>query len=177
VTTLASQTDVVSPHSSTCGCVPVFSSALFGRPVCCASSKQSVTTPPAGAARTHDAAGKHLASFSGCGDDGRKRDELRPANVVKIDPKISALIAPRSCAARDDRRSVAVFNNRTRPSPGTECGCLCIARVGLNVVASAAIACAGRIIAIDALPSSSRWAKRSVPPFALSCARRSHAPP
>jgi len=154
VTTLTVADHVVSSFIYMCG---VCRFCASGRPVLCLEQSKALTTPPAGAARTHDAAGNQLGVFSGCGVMAEYAT-LSAANVVKIDPKIpldrAALVG---CAVTT---GVGAVFNTARVEPGTVVAVFGCGGVGLNVVQGAAIAGAGRIIAIDALPAKLEMAKR-----------------
>jgi S-(hydroxymethyl)glutathione dehydrogenase/alcohol dehydrogenase len=125
--------------------------------VLCADQGQALTTPPEGTARVHDAQGKPLGIFSGCGVMAEYAT-LSADNLVKIDPKIpldrAALVG---CAVTT---GVGAVFNTARVEPGATVAVFGCGGVGLNAVQGAAIAGAERIIAIDTLPEKLEMAKR-----------------
>src|SRR6476661_1494493 len=154
VTTLAVADHVVSSFIYMCG---VCRFCASGRPVLCLEQSKALTTPPAGAARTHDAAGNQLGVFSGCGVMAEYAT-LSAANVVKIDPKIpldrAALVG---CAVTT---GVGAVFNTARVAPGSSVAVFGCGGVGLNVIQGARIAGAERIIAIDTLEAKLDMAKQ-----------------
>ena len=70
----------------------------MGRPVLCLNQGKALSTLPTGTLRTHDAEGRALNVFCGCGVMAEYAT-LSIDNVVKIDP-LSRSIGPRSWAAR-----------------------------------------------------------------------------
>jgi S-(hydroxymethyl)glutathione dehydrogenase/alcohol dehydrogenase len=127
-----------------------------GRPVLCVEQGKALTTPPEGTPRVHDAAGKPLGVFSGCGVMAQYAT-LSVDNLVKIDPKVpldrAALVG---CAVTT---GVGAVFNTARVEPGSSVAVFGCGGVGLNVIQGAAIAGAARIIAIDTLPSKLDLAK------------------
>jgi NDMA-dependent alcohol dehydrogenase len=121
-----------------------------GRPVLCIEQGKALTTLPDGTVRTHDAAGKPLNVFSGCGVMAEYAT-LHVDNLVKIDAKIpldrAALVG---CAVTT---GVGAVFNTARVSPGSTVVVFGCGGVGLNVIQGARIAGAERIIAIDTLES------------------------
>jgi S-(hydroxymethyl)glutathione dehydrogenase/alcohol dehydrogenase len=121
---------------------------VAGRPVLCVEQGKAVTTLPDGTVRTHDAAGKPLNIFSGCGVMAEYAT-MHVDNLVKIDPKIpldrAALVG---CAVTT---GVGAVFNTARVVPGSTVAVFGCGGVGLNVIQGARIAGAGRIIAIDTL--------------------------
>src|SRR5690349_7450789 len=154
VTTLAVSDHVVSSFIYMCG---VCRFCVSGRPVLCLEQSKALTTPPAGTARTHDAADHPLGIFSGCGVMAEYAT-LSAANLVKIDPRIpldrAALVG---CAVTT---GVGAVFNTARVEPGAVVAVFGCGGVGLNVIQGAAIAGAGRITAIDALPAKLEMAQR-----------------
>ncbi len=128
-----------------------------GRPVLCIEQGRALTTPPEGTPRVHDAAGKPLGIFSGCGVMAEYAT-LSVDNLVRIDAKIpldrAALVG---CAVTT---GVGAVFNTARVEPGSSVAVFGCGGVGLNVVQGAAIAGAGRIIAIDTLQAKLEMAKR-----------------
>ncbi|MGH8765458.1 MAG: zinc-binding dehydrogenase, partial [Burkholderiales bacterium] len=119
-----------------------------GRPVLCVEQGKALVTPPEGSARTHDAAGKALNIFSGCGVMAEYAT-LSVDNVVKIDPKIpldrAALVG---CAVTT---GVGAVFNTARVEPGASVAVFGCGGVGLNAIQGAVIAGAERILAIDTM--------------------------
>ena len=119
-----------------------------GRPVLCIEQGKAVTTLPDGTVRTHDAAGKPLSIFSGCGVMAEYAT-MHVDNLVKIDARIpldrAALVG---CAVTT---GVGAVFNTAKVVPGSTVAVFGCGGVGLNVIQGARIAGAGRIIAIDTL--------------------------
>ncbi len=154
VTSLAVGDHVVSSFIYMCGKCR-FCSA--GRPVLCIEQGRALTTPPEGTPRVRDAAGKPLGIFSGCGVMAEYAT-LSVDNLVKIDPK-----TPLDCAALVGcavTTGVGAVFNTARVEPGASVAVFGCGGVGLNVIQGAAIAGAGRIIAIDTLESKLDMARR-----------------
>src|SRR5262245_9027296 len=128
-----------------------------GRPVLCVEQCTARTTPPEGTPRTHDAGGKPLNIFSGCGVMAEYAT-LSVDNLVKIDPKIpldrAALVG---CAVTT---GVGAVFNTARVEPGSTVAVFGCGGVGLNVIQGARIAGAERIIAIDTLEPKLDMAKQ-----------------
>ena len=128
-----------------------------GRPVLCLEQGKALTTPPEGTPRVRDSAGEPLGIFSGCGVMAEYAT-LSVDNVVRIDPKIpldrAALVG---CAVTT---GVGAVFNTARVEPGASVAVFGCGGVGLNVIQGAAIAGAGRIIAVDTLQSKLEIAKR-----------------
>ena len=128
-----------------------------GRPVLCLEQARALTTPPEGTLRTHDAAGKPLNIFSGCGVMAEFAT-LSIDNLVKIDPKIpldrAALVG---CAVTT---GVGAVFNTARVEPGSTVAVFGCGGVGLNVIQGAAIAGAERILAIDSVESKLEMARK-----------------
>jgi S-(hydroxymethyl)glutathione dehydrogenase/alcohol dehydrogenase len=129
----------------------------MGRPVLCVEQGKALTTLPDGTLRTRDAQGQPLNIFSGCGVMAEYAT-LHVDNVVKIDPKIpfdrAALVG---CAVTT---GVGAVFNTARVVPGASVAVFGCGGVGLNVVQGAAIAGAGRIVAIDSMESKLELARK-----------------
>ena len=129
----------------------------MGRPVLCVEQGKALTTLPDGTLRTRDARGQPLGIFSGCGVMAEYAT-LHVDNVVKIDPKIpfdrAALVG---CAVTT---GVGAVFNTARVVPGASVAVFGCGGVGLNVVQGAAIAGAGRIVAIDSMESKLELARK-----------------
>jgi S-(hydroxymethyl)glutathione dehydrogenase/alcohol dehydrogenase len=147
VTALKQGDHVVSSFIYMCGECRFCAS---GRPVLCIEQGRAITTLPDGTVRTHDAAGKPLNVFSGCGVMAEYAT-LHVDNLVKIDAKIpldrAALVG---CAVTT---GVGAVFNTAKVSPGSTVAVFGCGGVGLNVIQGARIAGAERIIAIDTLES------------------------
>ncbi|MFZ1908398.1 MAG: Zn-dependent alcohol dehydrogenase [Burkholderiales bacterium] len=129
----------------------------MGRPVLCVEQGKALTTLPDGTLRTRDAQGQPLNIFSGCGVMAEFAT-LHVDNVVKIDPRIpfdrAALVG---CAVTT---GVGAVFNTARVVPGASVAVFGCGGVGLNVVQGAAIAGAGRIVAIDSMESKLELARK-----------------
>ncbi len=127
-----------------------------GRPVLCLEQGKALVTPPEGTTRTHDAAGKPVGIFSGCGVMAEYAT-LAMQNVVKIDPAIpldrAALVG---CAVTT---GVGAVFNTANVTPGSSVVVFGCGGVGLNVIQGAAIAGAQMIIALDTIESKLVFAK------------------
>jgi len=128
-----------------------------GRPVLCVEQGKALLTPPEGTPRVHDAGGKPLNIFSGCGVMAEYAT-LSADNVVKIDPKIpldrAALVG---CAVTT---GVGAVFNTARVEPGSTVVVFGCGGVGLNAIQGAAIAGAERILAVDTMESKLEMAKK-----------------
>jgi NDMA-dependent alcohol dehydrogenase len=128
-----------------------------GRPVLCVEQGKALVTPPEGTPRTHDAAGKPLNIFSGCGVMAEYAT-LSADNLVKIDPKVpldrAALVG---CAVTT---GVGAVFNTARVEPGSSVAVFGCGGVGLNAIQGAAIAGAERILAIDTVQAKLDMAKK-----------------
>jgi S-(hydroxymethyl)glutathione dehydrogenase/alcohol dehydrogenase len=128
-----------------------------GRPVLCLEQGKAVTTLPDGSVRTHDAQGKPLNIFSGCGVMAEYAT-VHVDNLVKIDPQIpldrAALVG---CAVTT---GVGAVFNTARVAPGSSVAVFGCGGVGLNVIQGARIAGAERIIAIDTVEGKLQMAKQ-----------------
>ena len=153
VTGLAVGDHVVSSFVYMCG-VCRFCSG--GRPVLCVEQGKALVTPPAGTPRTHDAAGKPLNIFSGCGVMAEYAT-LSQDNVVKIDKAIpldrAALVGCAVTTGVD-----AVFNT-ARVEPGSSVVVFGCGGVGLNAIQGASIAGAQMIVAVDTAEAKLEFAK------------------
>jgi Zn-dependent alcohol dehydrogenase len=129
----------------------------IGRPVLCVEQGKALSTLPDGTLRTRDAQGKPLNVFSGCGVMAEYAT-LHVDNAVKIDPEIpfdrAALVG---CAVTT---GVGAVFNTARVVPGASVAVFGCGGVGLNVIQGAAIAGAGRIVAIDAMQSKLELARK-----------------
>jgi S-(hydroxymethyl)glutathione dehydrogenase/alcohol dehydrogenase len=127
-----------------------------GRPVLCVEQGKALLTPPEGTPRTHDASGKALNIFSGCGVMAEYA-VLSTANVVKIDPAIpldrAALVG---CAVTT---GVGAVFNTARVEAGSSVVVFGCGGVGLNAIQGAAICGARQIIAVDTVESKLAFAK------------------
>ena len=130
---------------------------VAGRPVLCLEQGKALTTPLAGKPRTHDAAGKPLNIFSGCGSMAEYAT-VSAENLIRIDPKI-----PLDCAALVGcgvTTGVGAVFNTAKVAPGSSVAVFGCGGVGLSVVQGARIAGAEKIIAIDTLDAKLQMAKQ-----------------
>ncbi|MEA3194991.1 MAG: hypothetical protein QOD26_3324 [Betaproteobacteria bacterium] len=130
---------------------------VAGRPVLCLEQGKALTTPLAGKPRTHDAAGKPLNIFSGCGSMAEYAT-VSAENLIRIDPKI-----PLDCAALVGcgvTTGVGAVFNTAKVQPGSSVAVFGCGGVGLSVVQGARIAGAEKIIAIDTLDAKLQMAKQ-----------------
>ena len=153
VTGLAVGDHVVSNFIYMCGTCRFCSG---GRPVLCVEQGKALLTPPEGTTRTHDAAGKPIGVFSGCGVMAEYAT-LAMQNVVKIDKDIpldrAALVG---CAVTT---GVGAVFNTARVEAGASVIVFGCGGVGLNAIQGAAIAGAQKIIAVDTTESKLVFAK------------------
>ena len=153
VTGLAVGDHVVSSFVYMCG-VCRFCSG--GRPVLCVEQGKALVTPPEGTPRTHDAAGKPLGVFSGCGVMAEYAT-LSSDNVVKIYKAIpldrAALVG---CAVTT---GVGAVFNTAKVQAGSSVVVFGCGGVGLNAIQGAAIAGATMIVAVDTTESKLEFAK------------------
>ena len=153
VTGLAVGDHVVSNFIYMCGTCRFCSG---GRPVLCVEQGKALLTPPEGTPRTHDAAGKPIGVFSGCGVMAEYAT-LAMQNVVKIDKDIpldrAALVG---CAVTT---GVGAVFNTARVEAGASVIVFGCGGVGLNAIQGAAIAGAQKIIAVDTTESKLVFAK------------------
>jgi len=130
---------------------------VAGRPVLCLEQGKALTTPLAGKHRTHDAGGKPLNIFSGCGSMAEYAT-ASAENLIKIDAKI-----PLDCAALVGcgvTTGVGAVFNTAKVAPGSSVAVFGCGGVGLSVIQGARIAGAEKIIALDSLPEKLEMAKR-----------------
>ncbi len=127
-----------------------------GRPVLCVEQGKALLTPLEGTPRTHDAGGKPLNIFSGCGVMAEYAT-VSMENVVKIDKAIpldrAALVG---CAVTT---GVGAVFNTARVEAGSSVVVFGCGGVGLNAIQGAAIAGAQIIIAVDTAESKLAFAK------------------
>jgi Zn-dependent alcohol dehydrogenase len=125
--------------------------------VLCLEQHKALTTPLEGTTRVKDAAGKPVGIFSGCGVMAEYAT-MSVENVVKIGPKIpldrAALVG---CAVTT---GVGAVFNTAHVEPGSTVAVFGCGGVGLNVIQGAAIAGAGRVIAIDTMEAKLALAKQ-----------------
>lgn len=130
---------------------------VSGRPVLCVEQGRALTTPLEGTARVHDAAGKPLGIFSGCGAMAQYAT-VSAENLIKIDPKI-----PLECAALVGcgvTTGVGAVFNTAKVAPGSSVAVFGCGGVGLSAIQGARIAGADRIVAIDTLEAKLTLAKQ-----------------
>ena len=130
---------------------------VSGRPVLCLEQGKALTTPLEGTPRTHDAAGKPLNIFSGCGTMADYAT-VSAENLIKIDPKI-----PMECAALVGcavTTGVGAVFNTAKVAPGSTVAVFGCGGVGLSAIQGARIAGAERIIAVDTLEPKLAMAKQ-----------------
>jgi Zn-dependent alcohol dehydrogenase len=130
---------------------------VSGRPVLCLEQGRALTTPLEGTPRTHDAAGKPLNIFSGCGAMAEYAT-VSAENLIRIDAKI-----PLECAALVGcgvTTGVGAVFNTAKVVPGSSVAVFGCGGVGLSVIQGARIAGADKIIALDTLEAKLEMAKR-----------------
>ena len=130
---------------------------VSGRPVLCVEQGRALTTPLAGTPRVHDAAGKPLNIFSGCGAMAEYAT-VSAENLIKIDASI-----PLECAALVGcgvTTGVGAVFNTARVAPGSSVVVFGCGGVGLSAIQGARIAGAGRIVAVDTLEAKLALAKQ-----------------
>src|SRR3954466_6007796 len=130
---------------------------VSGRPVLCLEQGRALTTPLEGTPRVHDAKGQPLNIFSGCGAMAEYAT-VSAENLIKVDPKI-----PLECAALVGcavTTGVGAVFNTAKVEPGSSVAVFGCGGVGLNVVQGAAIAGAGRILAVDTNPAKLELARK-----------------
>jgi S-(hydroxymethyl)glutathione dehydrogenase/alcohol dehydrogenase len=121
---------------------------VAGRPVLCLEQGKALTTPLEGSPRVHDAAGKPLNIFSGCGTMAEYAT-VSAENLIRIDPKI-----PMECGALVGcavTTGVGAVFNTAKIEPGSSVAVFGCGGVGLSAIQGARIAGARQIIAIDTL--------------------------
>jgi len=129
----------------------------MGRPVLCLNQAKALVTLPDGTLRTRDTRGDPLHVFSGCGVMADYAT-VSVENLVKIDRSI-----PLDCAALLGcavTTGVGAVFNTARVVPGSSVVVFGSGGIGLNVIQGAAIAGAGRIIAVDTLAAKLQMAKQ-----------------
>jgi Zn-dependent alcohol dehydrogenase len=130
---------------------------ISGRPVLCLEQGRALTTPLAGTPRVHDAAGKPLGIFSGCGAMAEYAT-VSAENLIKIDAKI-----PLECAALVGcgvTTGVGAVFNTAKVSPGSSVAVFGCGGVGLSAIQGARIAGAERIVAVDTLEAKLALARQ-----------------
>jgi S-(hydroxymethyl)glutathione dehydrogenase/alcohol dehydrogenase len=130
---------------------------LSGRPVLCLEQGRALTTPLEGTPRVHDASGKPLNIFSGCGAMAQYAT-VSAENLIKIDAGI-----PLECAALVGcgvTTGVGAVFNTARVKPGSSVAVFGCGGVGLSAIQGARIAGAERIVAIDTLEAKLALAKQ-----------------
>jgi S-(hydroxymethyl)glutathione dehydrogenase/alcohol dehydrogenase len=130
---------------------------VSGRPVLCLEQGKALTTPLEGTPRVHDAAGKPLGIFSGCGTMAEYAT-VSAENLIRIDPKIPMEVAALvGCAVTT---GVGAVFNTAKVEPGSSVAVFGCGGVGLSAIQGARIAGAGRVIAIDTLQPKLEMAKK-----------------
>jgi Zn-dependent alcohol dehydrogenase len=129
---------------------------VAGRPVLCLEQGKALTTPLAGTPRVHDAAGKPLNIFSGCGSMAEYAT-VSAENLIKVDPRIPLDVA--ALVGCGVTTGVGAVFNTAKVAPGSSVAVFGCGGVGLSVIQGAVIAGAERIIAIDKLPAKLEMAK------------------
>jgi Zn-dependent alcohol dehydrogenase len=130
---------------------------VSGRPVLCLEQGRALTTPLEGTPRTHDAQGKALNIFSGCGAMAEYAT-VSAENLIRIDAKI-----PLECAALVGcgvTTGVGAVFNTAKVAPGSSVAVFGCGGVGLSVIQGARIAGADKIIAIDTLEAKLEMARK-----------------
>jgi NDMA-dependent alcohol dehydrogenase len=130
---------------------------VAGRPVLCLEQGKALTTPLEGTPRVRDAAGAPLGIFSGCGAMAEYAT-VSAENLIRIDPKIPLDVA--ALVGCGVTTGVGAVFNTAKVEPGASVAVFGCGGVGLSVIQGAAIAGAGRIIAIDTLQPKLEMAKR-----------------
>src|SRR5262245_56409333 len=130
---------------------------VAGRPVLCLEQGKALTTPLAGKPRVHDAAGKPLGIFSGCGSMAEYAT-VSAENLIRIDSKIPLDVA--ALVGCGVTTGVGAVFNTAKVAPGSSVAVFGCGGVGLSAIQGARIAGAEKIIAIDTLPAKLEMAKR-----------------
>jgi S-(hydroxymethyl)glutathione dehydrogenase/alcohol dehydrogenase len=130
---------------------------VAGRPVLCLEQGKALTTPLAGTPRAHDAAGKALGIFSGCGSMAEYAT-VSAENLIKIDASIPLDVA--ALVGCGVTTGVGAVFNTAKVVPGSSVAVFGCGGVGLSVIQGARIAGAEKIIAIDTLPAKLEMAKK-----------------
>ena len=130
---------------------------VSGRPVLCLEQGKALTTPLEGTPRAHDAAGKPLDIFSGCGTMAEYAT-VSAENLIRIDPKIPMEVAALvGCAVTT---GVGAVFNTAKLEPGSTAVVFGCGGVGLSAIQGARIAGAERVIAVDTLDAKLAMAKQ-----------------
>ena len=130
---------------------------VSGRPVLCLEQGKALTTPLEGTPRAHDAAGKPLNIFSGCGTMAEYAT-VSAENLIRIDPKIPMEVAALvGCAVTT---GVGAVFNTAKLEPGSTAVVFGCGGVGLSAIQGARIAGAERVIAVDTLDAKLAMAKQ-----------------
>jgi S-(hydroxymethyl)glutathione dehydrogenase/alcohol dehydrogenase len=130
---------------------------VAGRPVLCLEQGKALTTPLAGTPRAHDAAGKPLNIFSGCGAMAEYAT-VSAENLIRVDPKIPFDVA--ALVGCGVTTGVGAVFNTAKVEPGASVAVFGCGGVGLSAIQGAAIAGAERIVAIDTLPAKLEMARK-----------------
>jgi len=130
---------------------------VAGRPVLCLEQGKALTTPLAGTPRVHDAGGKPLNIFSGCGSMAECAT-VSAENLIRIDPKIPLEVA--ALVGCGVTTGVGAVFNTAKVAPGSSVAVFGCGGVGLSAIQGARIAGAEKIIAIDTLPAKLEMARR-----------------
>jgi len=124
---------------------------VSGRPVLCLEQGKALTTPLEGTPRAHDAAGKPLNIFSGCGTMAEYAT-VSAENLIRIDPKIPMEVAALvGCAVTT---GVGAVFNTAKLEPGSTAVVFGCGGVGLSAIQGARIAGAERVIAAREIDDS-----------------------
>jgi Zn-dependent alcohol dehydrogenase len=134
---------VVSSFVSMCGHCHY---CQTGRPQLCVQSLQALYTLPDGTVRTHDAAGRALNVFCGCGVMAEYAT-VHIDNVVKVDPQMP--LAQAALIACGVMTGVGAVINTARVEAGSIAVVFGCGGVGLNAIQGCAIAGARMIVAVD----------------------------
>jgi Zn-dependent alcohol dehydrogenase len=130
---------------------------VAGRPVLCLEQGKALTTPLAGKHRTHDALGKPLNIFSGCGAMAEYAT-VSAENLIRIDAKIPMDVA--ALVGCGVTTGVGAVFNTAKVAPGSSVAVFGCGGVGLSAIQGARIAGAEKIIAIDTLQAKLDMAKK-----------------
>lgn len=154
VTDLEVGDHVVSTFVSMCGKCRY---CVTGHPAICDQASKAVATLPDGSVPTHDADGKPLSVFSGCGVMAEYAT-LHEDSVVRIDSQVpldkAALI---SCGVMT---GVGAVFNTAGVEPGSTTVVFGVGGVGLNAVQASVLAGATAVIAVDTVDEKLEMAER-----------------
>ena len=144
VTEFAVGDSVVSSYITMCGrcCY-----CATGRPELCDLAAKAMFTLPDGTVRTHDAAGKPLNVFTGCGVMAEYAT-LHTGNVVKLDPRGASM----ECCALISCGVVTGWGaacNTAKVRAGSICVVFGAGGVGLNALQGCAMSGATQVVAVD----------------------------